>query len=639
MAIFVTRVCVLIAGLSCLTFLEARPSSPYIQHEKRSHIPPGWSHLRKPDASTVIPLRFALKQSNIDKLDQMLQDVSHPESANYGQYWSPAQIRQTFAPSSTTVDTVRDWLLSSGVSAHNVRLTSSKTWIEAKISMEDAERLLQAEYQTYGHETGKEHIACTSYHLPAHISPHIDVITPSIHFDATLGRRDSFGSSHLPQMLRQPRLGTRPKMIGEAQSDVDDCATQITPACLKALYNFTYNPVSSGSNTFGIVVEYTPQAYTKADLNLFARNFSSNLIGKYPKLVSVDGGIVQSEALGFQYNIESNLDLEYAQALVGPKQEITLYQVGDMVISGSFNNFLDALDGSYCDYEGGDDPTYDSSYPDTDPDGYNGAPSCGITKPANVISTSYGYNEADLSPAYTARQCAEYAKLGLMGVTFVFSSGDSGVAGNGNLCLNPDGSQTVNGTIFNPGFPATCPYITSVGATQIKDGAGVTDPEISCEETIATGGGFSNRFEMPSYQQQAVNNYLAKYKPDYSADIWNSTGISRGYPDISANGASYVVAVNGTFARVSGTSASGPVVASMLAMINDARIASGKGPIGFINPVLYSSSFSSAFNDITTGGNLGCGTAGFTTAPGWDPATGLGTPNFPKLLEKWLALP
>jgi tripeptidyl-peptidase-1 len=64
---------------------------------------------------------------------------------------------------------------------------------------------------------------------------------------------------------------------------------------------------------------------------------------------------------------------------------------------------------------------------------------CGTVKPANVISTSYGYNEADLSPAYTARQCAEYAKLGVMGVTVLFSSGDNGVAGNGGNCLNPDG--------------------------------------------------------------------------------------------------------------------------------------------------------------------------------------------------------
>lgn len=70
---------------------------------------------------------------------------------------------------------------------------------------------------------------------------------------------------------------------------------------------------------------------------------------------------------------------------------------------------------------------------------HQGPEACGTVKPANVISTSYSYNEADLSPFYTARQCAEYAKLGLMGITILYSSGDDGVAGNGDLCLNPNG--------------------------------------------------------------------------------------------------------------------------------------------------------------------------------------------------------
>ena len=68
-----------------------------------------------------------------------------------------------------------------------------------------------------------------------------------------------------------------------------------------------------------------------------------------------------------------------------------------------------------------------------------GPEDCGTVTPAYVISTSYGYNEADLTPFYAGRQCAEYAKLGLMGVTVLYSSGDDGVAGNGNLCLNPNG--------------------------------------------------------------------------------------------------------------------------------------------------------------------------------------------------------
>ena len=57
-----------------------------------------------------------------------------------------------------------------------------------------------------------------------------------------------------------------------------------------------------------------------------------------------------------------------------------------------------------------------------------------------MISTSYGYNEVDLSVAYAARQCAEYAKLGLQGITVIYSSGDFGVAGNGGQCLNDDGT-------------------------------------------------------------------------------------------------------------------------------------------------------------------------------------------------------
>ena len=68
-----------------------------------------------------------------------------------------------------------------------------------------------------------------------------------------------------------------------------------------------------------------------------------------------------------------------------------------------------------------------------------GPEACGTVKPAYVISTSYGYDEADLTPFYAERQCAEYAKLGLMGITVLYSSGDDGVAGNGGVCLNPNG--------------------------------------------------------------------------------------------------------------------------------------------------------------------------------------------------------
>lgn len=71
--------------------------------------------------------------------------------------------------------------------------------------------------------------------------------------------------------------------------------------------------------------------------------------------------------------------------------------------------------------------------------------------------------------------------------------------------------------------------------------------------------------------------------------------------------------------------------------INEERIAAGKGTIGFINPALYQNP--GILNDITNGTNPGCGSDGFSAVTGWDPVTGLGTPNFPKMLKYFLSLP
>jgi len=320
-------------------------------------------------------------------------------------------------------------------------------------------------------------------------------------------------------------------------------------------------------------------------------------------------------------------------------QTITLLQTGDIVEGASFNNWLDAVDGSFCTFEGGDNPTFDGIYPDPAKGGFKGPESCGIIAPPFVVSVSYGQDEASVTAAYANRQCTEYAKLGMLGTSVLYSSGDDGVAGGGDLCLNTRGQATSSGTRFNPGFPVTCPFITAVGATQINPGSAVTAPEGACEQVIFSGGGFSNFFAMPSYQATAVTNFLTEHPPPFTSAQFNNSGKARGFPDLSANGANYVVGIDGAFELVFGTSCSSPVVGSLITLINDARIAAGKGPVGFLNPSIYSSSFASAFNDITSGGNQGCGTAGFTATTGWDPVTGVGTPNLTKLMPLFLALP
>jgi tripeptidyl-peptidase I len=165
----------------------------------------------------------------------------------------------------------------------------------------------------------------------------------------------------------------------------------------------------------------------------------------------------------------------------------------------------------------------------------------------------------------------------------------------------------------------------------------VAEPAADPKNDYYSGGGFSNVFPLPDYQSHAVTNYLTEYPPPYTSDIFNNSGKARAYPDVSAIGIKLPTVYLGSALAVGGTSASTPIFASIVTLLNEARIAKGKGPIGFLNPTLYA--HPEAFNDITVGGNPGCGTDGFDTQPGWDPVTGLGTPIYPKLEEVFLILP
>ncbi|KAK6428759.1 Tripeptidyl-peptidase sed1, partial [Oleoguttula sp. CCFEE 5521] len=117
--------------------------------------------------------------------------------------------------------------------------------------------------------------------------------------------------------------------------------------------------------------------------------------------------------------------------------------------------------------------------------------------------------------------------------------------------------------------------------------------------------------------------------------IYNRAG--RGYPDFSAIGDNVVIGGQGRFLRIGGTSASSPAFAAILTRINEERIAERKSTIGFVNPALYA--HPEVLHDITVGNNSGCGTPGFYAAPGWDPLTGLGTPNYPAMLKLFLSMP
>eukprot|EP00947_MAST-08B_sp_MAST-8B-sp1_P001085 g1085.t1 len=289
--------------------------------------------------------------------------------------------------------------------------------------------------------------------------------------------------------------------------------------------------------------------------------------------------------------------------------------------------------------------------------------------PALVHSLSYGENEASYTPEYERRCNLELMKLGLRGVSVLVATGDTGVQGAAQ-----QGGAPPTCAPFHPIFPASSPYVTSVGATQFSThvspicdveevfsmGTGSHMPfacpdddigEMTCSTDtgamITSGGGFSDVFEQPWYQRRAVASYfdrcaeMPSCASGLDTSLFNTTG--RAFPDIAAIGQNVPAVFNGTLEMVGGTSAAAPIAAGLVSMLNGELLRLGRPPLGFLNPWLYTLNdiAPDTTTDVRAGNNSGgnrllptyvsCG-KGFDAIPGWDPATGLGSLNFQRIL-------
>ncbi|KAI4726541.1 aorsin [Aureobasidium sp. EXF-10728] len=649
----------LLAGVFVAAALASPIAPSLVAHERRHALPRGWLKTEKVPTGSILPMRIGLAQSNLKKGHDLLMDVSIHNSPNYGKYYTAEQVNEIFAPAKASIDSVMDWLASHNV--NGISLSANKQWLQFDAPVEVAEKLFKTDYHVYEHATsGGKNVACDEYHVPEHLSEHIDYITPGIKLfsparsghavnDKNTIEKRTFGVTNGKAAKQPPLLKPLPLAISEllGLAELSLCQMAITPSCIATLYNITQATSAQAGNELGIF-EDLGDVYSQTDLNEFFLTLAQQIpVGTHPKLEAIDGAVAPVSVANA--GAESDLDFQISYPIIYPQNSI-LFQTDDPVYENNYtypgflNNFLDAIDGSYCSYDGGNSPL-DPPYPDPQPGGYKGALQCGVYQPTNVISISYGGQEADLPASYQTRQCNEYMKLGMQGVSIVLASGDSGVAGpagddNADGCLG-------SGQIFSPDFPATCPYITTVGATYLPPNGNVFKDEETAVTRYGSGGGFSNIFEIPSYQAAAVSNYLTNHPPPYTsysttndADIGAGGGIynrnGRGYPDVSAIGDNVLIFNKGAPTLIGGTSAAAPVFAAILTRINEERLKAGKSTVGFVNPTLYANP--GAFHDITTGNNPGCNTNGFSAASGWDPVTGLGTPNYPALLKVFMSI-
>ena len=223
----------------------------------------------------------------------------------------------------------------------------------------------------------------------------------------------------------------------------------------------------------------------------------------------------------------------------------------------------------------------------------------------SVISISWGSAESTWTgQAMTAFDSAAQDAAAL-GVTICAASGDNGSSDGVN-----DGANHVD-------FPASSPHILACGGTSLKSANGAIQSETVWNDGAqggAGGGGFSTQFPLPAWQA--------------SAKIVAPSGGGRGVPDVSGDAdpqTGYSVLVDGESMVIGGTSAVAPLWSGLIALLNDKL---GK-PLGFIQPTLYGLPQSDgAFHDITSGSN-----GAFSAGPGWDAASGLGTPSGENLLQ------
>ncbi|KAI9710709.1 MAG: vesicle formation at the endoplasmic reticulum [Bogoriella megaspora] len=580
------RGCAFSAGLACLAGSALARSTANIKpFETVPSVPEGWERVGTPSPSEPLKLRIAVKSPNNAMLDQRLLDISTPGHSLYGQHLSRDELKALLRPAPDVTDMVMEWLDSCGIERHNIE--DDGEWVAFHTNVTMAEQLMGNEFGIYRNlDAEVDQIRTLSYSVPDHLHPHIDFVQPTTRF----GQPKPFHSTLKSVKIVEENIDAVPA----------SCNSQITPACLKSLYNVPDTVASGSGNKIGFG-GFLEQYARYADYNTFIRQYATYVKNNFTYTLFNGGLNDQNSAADAT---EANLDVQYGLALGFTASGIYYSTAGRGPLVPDLNEPTTNSNEPWLEYVTGLKNTADAALPQT-------------------ISNSYGEDEQSLPANYTSRVCTEFRDLGLRGVSVLFSSGDSGP---GSGCQLNDGSRKSR---FLPTFPGACPYITSVGGTR-------NVPEVAVE---FSSGGFSERFARPSYQNSAVSSYLTKVGNNFTG-FFNPQG--RGFPDVAAEGQSFIVQNKGTRISVGGTSASSPTFAGIISLINGARLAAGSPPLGFLNPWLYDAGTASGFNDITTGRSTGCTNtpvirgASWNATAGWDAVTGLGTPNFPNLLASGL---
>ncbi|KAJ7694031.1 peptidase S8/S53 domain-containing protein [Mycena olivaceomarginata] len=339
------------------------------------------------------------------RLQDKLLSVSMPGGSEFRQWLSIEDVKSYVQPSAVTVAA-----FTSFASAHGLDSTAISPhgdWFSIALPVSQANTLFAAHFEKF---TNPKFARRSRGRCPSR------------------SRKSWWGMrfSDAARRVRRCRGAVPPDSCKAA----DDSPT---PACLQTLYGIPTTPATQTSSTL-LVTGYTEQWAQRADLVAFRPDILPNTTYA---LDTLDGGTDPQQGLFDLDVIEANIDIQYTVGLATGVL-VTFLSVGDDETEEAF--FTQLLDTS----------TY----------------LAGVTSPPSTMTTSYGGNEVDFGRSLATKICYGYMALSARGISVLFASGDNcrssykgGVRGG-----HDDETQCTNNT-FVPVFPASCPYVTSVGAT------------------------------------------------------------------------------------------------------------------------------------------------------------------------------
>jgi tripeptidyl-peptidase-1 len=629
---------------------------------------------------------IAVQQKNLDTLEKELLDRSNPKSARYQEWLTNDQIG-AITRNEEAVEAITAWLESfngdkkSDQRSHNSAgdtlneltvswVTPHKDFIGVSASVKTWEEAFQTVFHVWhdldtsvedvnsidGDKGGQrgdpvDHVRSEEYHLPAEIVPHVHAVFNTCQAMPLITGR---GALRHPRGVPLPMEGNiykthiyknpgnlrdaayranddddgpdAPPPIGDNIESDASADGSVTVALLNEVYGI---PSNTGSESLSqSVFETNSERMSSEDLYLFQHYYG---LTEQAADMRNTAAVSSSYCLYTGRCFEGNLDVQY---IMGVAQNVaTIYWYVENLYYDPFLVWLVEM------------ASEDS--------------------PPSSNSISWGGVEQAISNDYKEAFNTQAMKLGLQGVTVAVASGDNGVINFGcyddgrssssmynNACSasssSDSSSKSSDGTSWGswsgkgyfPSYPATSPYVTAVGATM---GLNYGEEEIACQSqeggVITTGGGFSTYYTQPAWQTNAVEEYFGNLSSQGYEPVSGYNAMGRGYPDVSLLGVQYPTVVGGYLYELYGTSASAPVFAAMISLLNSERLSAGLGTVGFVNQALYS--YPTAFNDVTEGGSHCCAASGghdpiccesgFPATVGWDPVTGWGSITYENL--------